>query len=170
MSTNKNPLLPGKSTIIYSELVAARKLLLKGNVLSIDPSIGSLSSMPGWALYQGGELVSSGCLEIDPKGAKWERLKEVYRLLRNMSKQHTIDVCVYEQVPVSAHGGRSQVSHASLLMAVGVTMVAVDARAFIGIPPITWKKHVSSDYVKGDEEDAIQMGRIVIEMAREMPE
>jgi hypothetical protein len=83
-----------------------------------------------------------------------------------MSKQYTIDVCVYEQVPVSAHGGRSQVSHASLLMAVGVTMAAVDARMFIGIPPVTWKKHASPGYVKGDEQDAIEMGRIVIEMAK----
>lgn len=161
----RDPLLPGKSTQIYAELENARKLLLKGNVLSVDPSIGSLSSMPGYAVYQAGTLYASGTLIVDPKGTKWERLKEVYRLLRNISKQYTIDVCVYEQVPVSAHGGRSQVSHASLLMAVGVTMAAVDARAFIGIPPVSWKKHVSTNYQKGDEQDAIEMGRIVIEMA-----
>jgi hypothetical protein len=51
-------------------------------------------------------------------------------------------------------------------MAVGVTIAAVDARAFIGIPPICWKKYIRDDYRKSDEADAIEMGRIVIEMAQ----
>jgi len=161
-------MLPGKKTNIYADIRKSTKLLLDGIVLACDPSMGSLSSQPGYAVYEAGVLVASGTLDIDPSGEKWERLKEVYRQLRNLSMGWGVDACVYEQVPVSAHNGRSQVSHASLLMAVGVTMAAVDARVFIGIPPITWKKYVSPDYVKSDAEDARQMGRIVIDMAREI--
>lgn len=158
--------LPGKSTQVYAEILDGANLFVNGKVLAVDPSMGSHSSMPGWALYDAGELVTSGILNINPDGAKWERLQQVYRQLRSLSIEFQIDACVYENVPVSAHAGRSQVSHASLLMAVGVTMAAVVARVFVGIPPIVWKCRASEDYVKSDEQDAIQMGRIVIEMAQ----
>lgn len=157
--------LPGKKTQIYADIHEARNVIAHGIVLSVDPSIGSTSSMPGFAVYSAGELVTSGVLVIDPHASRWKRLKDVYRQLRNLSKQYGVDACVYELVPVSAHGGRSQVSHASLLMAVGVTIAAVDARAFVGIPPISWKKYAREDYKKTDEADAIEMGRIVIDMA-----
>jgi Holliday junction resolvasome RuvABC endonuclease subunit len=160
--------LPGKDSQVYKEIAHGANLLVHGKVLAVDPSMGSHSSMPGWALYDAGELIQSGVLDINPDGTKWERLKEVYRQLRNMSLEHRIDACIYENVPVSAHAGRSQVSHASLLMAVGVTMSAVDARVFVGIPPIVWKCRASEGYIKGDEEDARQLGRIVIEMATEI--
>lgn len=157
--------LPGKTSQIYADINESRRVLLRGSVLAVDPSIGSRSSMPGFAIYKSGILVTSGVLIIDHTESRWMRLKSVYRQLRNLSKEYGIDACVYEQVPVSAHGGRSQVSHASLLMAVGVTIAAVDARAFIGIPPVSWKKFVREDYTKSDEADAVEMGRIVIEMA-----
>lgn len=164
--------LPGKKTNIYTNIRDNCKQLVEGTVLVVDPSIGSMSSMPGWAAYIGGLLQDSGTLEIDLPQAtetpRWVRLKQVYQQLRNLSTGWKPDVCIYEEVPVSAHAGRSQVSHASLLNAVGVTMAAIDANKFVGIPPISWKRYVPEDYVKGDEEDAIQMGRIVIEMAREI--
>lgn len=158
--------LPGKKTQIYSDIHEARNVIAHGVVLSVDPSIGSTSSMPGFAIYSAGELVTSGALVVDPHAPRWKRLKEVYRQLRNLSKQYGVDACVYELVPVSAHGGRSQVSHASLLMAVGVTIAAVDARAFVGIPPVSWKRYAREDYKKTDEADAVEIGRIVIEMAQ----
>jgi hypothetical protein len=161
-------LVPGKKTQIYSNIQDAAVIITEGIVLACDPSIGSQSSMPGWAVYDAGEYVDAGVLNIDPTGTKWERLKEVYRQFRNLSRRFMVDACVYEEVPVSAHGGRSQVSHASLLYAVGVTMAAVDARKFIGIPPVTWKRFVSEYYVKSDMQDAIEMGQIVIDMATEI--
>ena len=157
--------LPGKNTQIYSEIYEGRKLLVRGIVLAVDPSIGSKSSMPGFAIYSNGELLTSGTLRIDATMSQSARLKEVYRQLRNLSKEYKVDACVYEKVPVSAHGGRSQVAHASLLMAVGVTLAAVDARVFVGIPPTSWKKYAREDYTKTDEADAVEIGRIVIEMA-----
>lgn len=167
---SKSSTLPGKATKIYAAIQDAAVLLTEGVVLACDPSIGSASSMPGWACYESGTLVDSGTLDIDASAERWDRLKQVYRLLRNMSRMYKVDACVYEDIPVSAHSGRSQVGHASLLMAVGVTMAAIDARKFIGIPPVTWKRLVGPDYVKGDAEDAREMGRIVIAMAQEIRE
>lgn len=142
--------------------------LSRGVVLVVDPSMGSSSSLPGWAVYSGGDLADSGVLEVHTEGPRWHRLKEVYRQLENLSKAWLPMVCVYEEIPVSAHGGRSQVSHASLLLALGVTMAAVEADGFVGIRPSSWKKFISDGYVKSDEQDAIEMGRIVIDMANEM--
>lgn len=159
--------LPGKKSAIYQHIVEHAKLLANGVVLVIDPSIGSLSSMPGYAVYERGLQLAAGTLTIDPSHSVPARLKEVYRQLRNLSKLHRPDICVYEEIPVSAHGGRSQVGHASLLKAVGVTLAAVDARAFIGLLPVVWKNKVREDYVKGDKEDAIAMGYIIVEAARE---
>lgn len=161
-------LLPGKKTQIYQHIRDACKELVEGVVLVVDPSIGSSSSLPGYAVYRAGVLLDSGVLEVHVDGTRWHRLKEVYRQLENLSKAWAPDVCVYEEIPVSAHGGRSQVSHASLLLALGVTMAAIEAPAFIGIAPQSWKRLVSADYVKSDEQDAIEMGRIVIDMAAEM--
>lgn len=160
--------LPGKDTKIYAAIASAATMLVRGDVLVIDPSVGSHSSMPGWSYWQSGELITSGTLSIDPNEEKWVRLKQVSAALRQLSKQFPCDVCVYEDVPVSAHAGRSQVAHATLLMAVGVTMASVDARLFVGMPPVVWKKRVNADYVKSDEADALEIGRIVIEMATEI--
>lgn len=164
--------LPGKQTQVYTNIRNACGELVNGVVLVVDPSIGSTSSMPGWAAYIGGVLQDSGTLQIDLPQAtetpRWTRLRQVYQQLSRMSAAWKPDVCIYEEVPVSAHSGRSQVSHASLLNAVGVTMAAIEAPSFVGIPPITWKKFVTADYVKSDEQDAVEMGRIVIAMAREI--
>lgn len=142
--------------------------LVRGVVLVVDPSMGSSSSLPGWAVYSGGDYADSGVLEVHTEGSHWHRLKEVYRQLENLSKAWLPGVCVYEQIPVSAHAGRSQVSHASLLMALGVTMAAVEADGFVGIAPVSWKRFISPGYIKSDEADAVEMGRIVIAMANEM--
>lgn len=170
MLEQTGPKLPGKSSQIYAEIQQALPLLLKGNVMSVDPSVGSNSSMPAFAIYQEGELLTSGTLNIDTSMPNWYKLKQVYRQLRNLSKQYKPDVCVYERVPVSAHGGRSQVSHATLLMASGAVIAAVDARAFVGIMPVTWKKYTDANYQKSDEQDAIYIGLAAIEMARQMSE
>lgn len=160
--------LPGKDSKIYGYIRDNIKPLIEGTVLTIDPSVGSMSSMPGWAVSERGIITKSGTLSIDPRKETHEKLRELHRLLRNLSGDIQPDLCIYEQVPVSAHGGRSQVSHATLLMAVGVTMCAVSADHFIGLAPNVWKAKVRDTYMKSDEADAIEMTWIAIEMAKEI--
>jgi hypothetical protein len=161
--------LPGKDTQIYKDVRNNLRAIIEGTMFVVDCSIGSMSSQPGWAIYQSGEYVSSGVLHIDPRGEKWTRLHELHRLLRNKSLEAQPDICVFEQVPVTGHG-RNQTSHASLLYAVGVTMAAVQADAFIGLTPIVWKSRVRPGYVKSDERDALEMGYIMVEIARAIAE
>jgi hypothetical protein len=165
MTTTPAP-KPSKGSNIHAAVTAAKRALIDGTALIIDPSIGSRSSMPGYAVYVAGKLTESGTLRINPDESKWERLREVHRQLRNISKLHDPDVLVYEDVPVTAHGGRSQVSHASLLMAVGAALAAVDCPHVVPMPPSSWKRWARPEYEKGDEADAVEIGWVTIEMAK----
>ncbi len=155
-----------KTSQTYKEIRENAVLLVSGTVLSIDPSIGSYSSMPGWAVYEAGELVESGRLELDPSLPIPLRLS---RLVRKLALLPVPDILVYEKLPVSAHGGgRSQVGHASLLMALGATLSVYGELPTVGIMPISWKKLVRPEYVKGDEADAIEIGHIVVTSAKDI--
>jgi len=163
--------LPSKSSAAYAAIRENVLPLTRGIVLVVDPSIGSQSSLPGWAVYGGGDsLLDSGVIPMDVTESRPYRLRAVYDKLENLTTAWQPHVIVYEEVPVMAHAGRSQVSHASLLNAVGVTLAAthLPGVGYVGIQPIVWKKRVSADYVKGDEADAIEMGQIVIAMAHEI--
>lgn len=165
--------LPGKKTAAYEAIRENCLGLTRGVVLVVDPSIGSASSLPGWAVYGGGDsLLDSGVIPMDTSESRPYRLRAVFNKLENLTVAWQPSVIVYEEVPVMAHAGRSQVSHASLLNAVGVTLAAthLPGVGYVGIQPIVWKKRVSDTYVKSDEQDAVEMGRIVIEMAHEIME
>lgn len=150
----------------YIEIKQASYAIVHGTMVAIDPSIGSLSSMPGWAVYKKGELNDSGTLQIRPEGSIPERLRELAYLLRKLYRKVDPDVLVYEQIPVTAHGNRSQVGHASLLKALGAILSVAGPDQYVGISPISWKKLVRESYRKGDETDAIEMGWIAVEQAR----
>jgi hypothetical protein len=154
----------------YKEIRENTELLITGRVISIDPSMGSSSSMPGWAVYNAGELVGSGIINLQETGGHGIRLNTLYHQLLYLNTKYEPQVLVFEKIPVSAHGGRSQVSHASLLMALGVTLAAFPLLPQVGIMPISWKKMVRDTYRKGDEEDAIEMGWIVIKSAMDIEE
>lgn len=162
--------LPGKKTAAYGAIRENCLGLTRGTVLVVDPSIGSQSSLPGWAVYGAGDLVDSGVIPMDVTESRPYRLRAVFNKLENLTVAWQPSVVVYEEVPVMAHAGRSQVSHASLLNAVGVTLAAthLPGVGYVGIQPIVWKKRVTAEYVKSDEQDAIEIGRITIAMAHEI--
>lgn len=159
-----------KTSQTYKEIRENSDLLLKGPVLIIDPSIGSTSSMPGYAVYTKGELLASGILKLDPTGPIGTRLNALYTSLKMLEYVYSPAVLGYEKIPITAHGGRSQLSQTSLLMALGVTQMAFHSIPQVGIMPISWKKMVRDTYRKGDEEDAIEMGWILIRTAMDIEE
>lgn len=140
--------------------------LLEGVVLSVDPSIGSTSSMPGWAVYRKGEFVASGTIQIPPQLKVWERLRRLANGMRHLYLEYTPDVLVYEEITALNNrvGGNAN-AHASLLKALGVILSVPGPDGYVGIYPISWKKQVREDYVKSDERDAIEIGYVVIELA-----
>ena len=142
------------------------KLLLRGTVLAIDPSIGSNSSMPGWAIYSQGNLIDSGIIEIVPKQEVPIRLQILSRKVRQLELMYKPDILVYEDIPSQRHGGGNANAHASLLKALGAILSVEGPAAHIGLHPQTWKRLARDGYTKGDEEDAIEMGWIAIDIAK----
>jgi hypothetical protein len=143
--------------------------VLTGTVLVIDPSSGSSSSQPGYALFSGGNLTDSGTIVIN-------HAKEVPRRLQDIAKAlqkdfPPVDVLIIEDIPVRSFG-RNAHAHATLLKSVGAILSAAQYDKFIEISPSVWHAWLSKDpaiakgYAKGDEWDAKVMGFCVLDLAR----
>lgn len=160
----------GRSTILYEDVRAALHPILHGIVLSVDPSIGSHSSQPGFAVYREAQFVTSGTMSIDPEGDRPTRLQELTHQLRKLVREYTPDVCAYEDIPPRRYGGGGATAHASLLMALGATLAVSGPDRYVRLAPRVWKRLVSSTYRKSDEADAVEMGRITCDMAKHISE
>lgn len=142
--------------------------LVSGTALCIDPSVGSSSSMPGYAVYSGGTLVASGVLNVRKAGELWQKLAEVHGGILDLCETYgPVDVLVYEDVPAMRHGGVFAAGgHATLHKAIGATLSAPGPRDYLPVAPVMWKCRVRPDYVKSDEADAIEMGWVALELAK----
>lgn len=160
----------GKDTGAYKQIAENIQYILNGVFISIDPSIGSSSSMPGYAVYREGELVESGIFSIAHRDASIpDRLRALHNHVRKLYTKYEPDALVYEDIPVSRHGGRAD-SHASLLKAVGAILAVPGTTGHVGIYPVSWKSEARDTYVKGDEADAIEIGYVAIQVARRIAE
>lgn len=158
-----------KASVIYKEIRLAREPLTQGRVICIDPSIGSTSSMPGWAFYSAGEYINSGVLRINPVGSIPTRLQALSGLLRDLYSEYHPEVLVYEKIAPRRYGrGGNASAHASLLKAVGTTLSVAGPEHYVGMIPTSWKRCTRPGYTKSDENDAIEMGWIAIDVARTM--
>lgn len=158
-----------KTSKAYEAISSARLALAEGIVIAIDPSIGSSSSMPGYAVYRAGILIASGIIELvvdEDFPIKAQRLAYSVRRLYSM---YDPDVLIYEEIPVGGPG-RNIASHVTLLKAVGIILSVPGPKYYVGIYPVSWKKLVRPEYIKGDEADAIEFGWICIEEAKRIIE
>lgn len=154
------------SSKAYQDVQRCTKHIAEGIVIAIDPSIGSNSSMPGYAVYVAGELQDAGVFEIDARQSVPTRLQRLAYLLRKLYAEWIPDVLVYEDIPPTRFGGGNAGAHSSLLKAVGVVLSVSGPDHFVGIQPRSWKQIARSSYVKGDQEDAEEMGWVIIEEAK----
>lgn len=155
----------GNKTRAYADIEQNVKGLIEGQVVCLDPSIGSSSSMPGWAVYRAGELIASGILEISPKDSIPDRLRMLYNHMRRLYDQYPPDVLVYEDVPAQRQGGGNAVAHASLLKASGVILCVPGPTGHVGLMPVSWKAEARESYRKSDVNDAIELGYVAIQVA-----
>lgn len=156
-----------KTSKAYESIATCVKELTEGLVISTDPSIGSTSSMPGWAVYRAGVLIDSGIFEIPPHKSIPDRLCILHNHFRKLYIKYPPDVLVYEEIPAQRHGGGGNAwGHASLLKSVGAILSVPGPENYVGILPISWKKLTRPEYVKGDEADAVEIGHIVLGIAR----
>lgn len=155
----------GKTSGVYIATIPAVKYLLEGVAVCIDPSVGSRSSQPGFAVYKKQVLVESGVFRLPPDKPVFERLRLLATQLRRLYTKYDPDVLIFEDIPSMRHGGGNAAAHASLLKAVGVILSVPGPPFCIGIQPVSWKPNVCAAYIKGDEYDAVEIGRIVVELA-----
>lgn len=156
--------IPKKSKL-YQEVLRERDALTVGVALVVDPSIGSSSSNPGWAVYHRGKLGDSGT--IDTGGSHtplWERARKLGEEMKQLCTQYGPDILVYEDIPATSRFNPN--AQASLLKAVGVILACTDTVSVIGVHPASWKHYVRKSYIKGDAEDAIEIGYVVVALAR----
>lgn len=157
-----------KTSKAYSDIQDNLKGILEGVVVSIDPSIGSSSSMPGWAVYRAGQYVASGTFDIPVHKHIPHRLRMLANHIRKLYNEYSPDVLVYEDIPAQRYGMGNAVAHASLLKALGAILSVPGPEGYVGIMPVSWKKLVRDTYQKGDEADAVEIGYVVIECAAQI--
>lgn len=155
----------GKKTKLYENVDKLKGPLVWGGVLAVDPSIGSSSSSPGWALYNGGQLIDSGTIHTGGSHLElWQRARRLGDSISLLCQENKVDVLVYEDIPATS--GFNQNAIASLLKAVGIVLACSKSSHVLGIHPASWKNYVRPEYKKGDKEDAIEMGWVAIELAK----
>ena len=150
---------------LISSIKSKLEEIRDGYLLCIDPSIGSGSSMPGYAIFYGMEFAESGTIYVTPSWPAHIRLQAIAECIR--TEFETPDVAAVEALPVRAIGrGRSRRGHASLLQAAGAIASALPTPNLIYVDPRIWHSEVGDDYVKGDAEDAEAIGDTIIRLAR----
>lgn len=151
----------------YKQMIKdCQDCLLTGKLLAIDPSTGSRSSMPGYAVFNKGELIESGIIEVDLAGNRAEKLYEINRTLRE-EFDGPFDVVAVESAGYFVNK-MSATSVLSLQRAIGAIIAAHPVKCLIEVPSNSWQKYVFPGYVKGDENDAICIGLCVIAIAKEL--
>jgi len=150
---------------LAQEVVQYEALLRGGTLLAIDPSSGSAGSLPGYALFQKGQLVDAGTIQLPRHGRHianrlWQ-LREC--LLTAFDKP---DILAVEWIaPVfparkAGPGGAPQFLHKSasaLMKSVGAIMSVWDVPC-IEPAPTTWHTMTPPGYVKNDANDAQMVG------------
>ncbi len=138
-----------------------------GVMLCIDPSVGSSSSMPGYAIYENSALVDAGILEITSAGQQVPyRLRELSEILRTEFKGPW-DVVVIEDIPPMRGGPFANVKgHASLLKSCGAIIAATSSPHIVEMHPTVWRRYIDDEYVKSDHMDAIYIGKAALGMAQ----
>jgi len=152
----------------YQKIKPIRNVILKGNLLCIDPSTGSKSSNPGYAWFENGKLIESGEIIVDVTGNRNERLYEIARCIREDFA--VPDVLIVEYIPPMTYKGRTNqmntVSLMALQKAIGAIIGAVKVKHLLEIPAASWRAWKPDNYVKTDEMDAICLGLCAIGLAR----
>ena len=150
---------PGKYFTFRRTVRSYADKILTGSLLAIDPASGS-SSMPGYALYEAGQLKERGVIDIARGKSAQVRLSELFECMREDFPK--VDVLAVEML-------RGRMVSPTLHWATGVIVAATDASVVVEVPIPFWKAiaKVTSDYIKSDDMDAALIGEVLIRLANE---
>jgi len=147
--------LVGNHLKIAKQLQKHRELIQKGTMLSIDPG----SRSPGWALWMSGRKIDSGT--IATKGNISERLAQISDYIEGLPQA---DIVVIEKIGMIAKGTAQ--AHRYLFWSLGAIAGAARCKVLVEVPQNLWIKYRTKDYVKGDEADAIMIGKAAKEITK----
>jgi hypothetical protein len=147
----------------YKQVRSQQEKILKGTLVSIDPSSGG-TSRPGFAVLRAGELITSGEIPI-PKIDIYQRLQILYEHVTKLTNE-VPDVFAIEMIR-----GQRFAPH-QLLWSVGTTIAAARTTNIIEIPLVAWKAVAKADphYFKGDAQDAEKLGQCLVLLAQKFSE
>lgn len=157
-----------KTTKLYKNVKPLANLVMTGRMLAVDPSTGSISSMPGYAIFDKGELVESGEINVRVQDRKNVRLYNIAETLRNEFPD--IDILAVENIPPVSYkrkGAMSGWSLVALQRAVGAIISCFDCD-YIEVAPTWTNKFRPEELEKTDESDAIGIGLAVISAAEDV--
>jgi len=153
-------------TSLEKQITAHIDKVKTGSVLAIDPSSGSYSSQPGYAIYKEGRLEDSGIVEIHSGDHISNRLYRLSKALKEEFEQPSL--LVTENIPpfMAEKGSPFATRNViSLHQSVGVIMSVWDVPV-VTVSPRTWRSYIPDEYIKHDEHDAIMIGWAAIQAAR----
>ena len=134
------------------------RLLTEGNVLALDPSIGSEASQLGYATYSKMQLQDAGVINMPSGMNTEERLQQIGECLRNEFED--VDIMVIEDIPPSFNPKSGKPTRwitanwKKLHEAAGACIASAKAGRVIRVHPATWKKYAKG-YTKSDVADAV---------------
>lgn len=158
-----------KATKLENQLRDCKSGVLDGTMLVIDPSAGSQSSLPGYALFKKGKLVDSGVIAINIGWKLHRRLQQIQKTLQEDFEE--VDVLAIEDIQFT--NPKMLRAQSTLFKAIGVFLASARYKKLVEIVPTTWKSFLKKnntqfeDYIKGDEWDAIIMGYCILSKAQE---
>lgn len=138
------------------EILKVKHKILTGRLVAIDPGSNSL----GFSLWDNGVLMRSG--SIKSKGPVGSRLADLRAQLscEILGGFTAPDVMLLEKV-------RTGTGHVYLTWAAGVAAAAVCSDTVLEVSTMAWKKNTTSAYVKGDEQDAVEIGKFAVTLCKE---
>ena len=157
-----------------------REIILHGTFVAIDPSCVSMSSKPGYAIFQNGEFVEMGIVDVKYVPSLSLRLQRLHAVISESIAPH-VELLVIEETPVrgirtkanaAATGGTfmNLKSIASLKKACGAIISAFTVGTpVIDMPASLWHRAMRDagiEVVKSDDGDARHIGLAAIQILK----
>jgi len=145
--------------------------ILNGRMIAIDPTSGTLdrstgeASVAGWALFEEGQLHSSGVIAIPFAKRKEDRYRSLLTILQT-EFDDTYDALAMEDIPLARRRGNFNTSQ-TLIQVCGVYIAGLSGE-LVELNSHTWQAVARriGGWVKGDESDAQYIGLAAIAFAR----
>jgi len=162
--------MAAKDSKIYQQISSHYREILEGTFIAFDPSSGSSSSMPGYAIFKEAKLIESGIIKLRPQDTKNVRLYSIAEAIREEFPQ--ADIIAIENIPPVSYNRKGSMSGWSLVAlqrSVGALMSCFNC-SYIEVAPASWQKYKFEGYDKSDEMDSICIGLCCIDIARQIQE